>query len=44
MEERGGLVTPDDLGDYRPVWLDPVEAPYAGTRPYRGGLSSSWRP
>jgi gamma-glutamyltranspeptidase/glutathione hydrolase len=41
MEERGGLVTPDDLGDYRPVWLAPVETAYAGTSVRtRGGLAN----
>jgi gamma-glutamyltranspeptidase/glutathione hydrolase len=40
MEERGGLVTRGDLHAYEAVWLDPVEAPYAGTRiRTRGGLS-----
>jgi gamma-glutamyltranspeptidase / glutathione hydrolase len=40
MEERGGLVTRGDLDSYEAVWLDPVEAPYAGTRiRTRGGLS-----
>ena len=40
MEEREGLVTPDDLGAYEVVWLEPVEAPYAGVRVQtRGGLS-----
>jgi gamma-glutamyltranspeptidase/glutathione hydrolase len=40
MEERGGLVTRGDLHAYEAVWLDPVEAHYAGTRiRTRGGLS-----
>jgi gamma-glutamyltranspeptidase / glutathione hydrolase len=40
MEERGGLVTRQDLDAYEALWLDPVEAPYAGTRiRTRGGLS-----
>jgi gamma-glutamyltranspeptidase/glutathione hydrolase len=40
MDERGGLVTRDDLKTYEAVWLDPVEASYAGTRiRTRGGLS-----
>jgi gamma-glutamyltranspeptidase / glutathione hydrolase len=40
MHERGGLVTQGDLDAYEAVWLDPVEAPYAGTRiRTRGGLS-----
>lgn len=40
MEERGGLVTRDDLRAYRALWAEPVEAGYAGTRILtRGGLS-----
>ncbi|MGH3092778.1 MAG: gamma-glutamyltransferase [Gaiellaceae bacterium] len=40
MEERGGLVTRDDLWAYRAEWAEPVEAAYAGTRILtRGGLS-----
>ncbi|MGH3004886.1 MAG: gamma-glutamyltransferase [Gaiellaceae bacterium] len=40
MEERGGLVTRDDLRAYRALWVEPVEASYAGTRILtRGGLS-----
>ena len=40
MEERDGLVTTDDLAAYEVVWLEPVEAPYAGVRVQtRGGLS-----
>ena len=40
VEERGGLVTRDDLALYEPVWLEPVEGDYAGTRiATRGGLS-----
>ena len=40
MEERDGLVTPDDLAAYEIEWLEPVEAPYAGVRVQtRGGLS-----
>ncbi len=40
MDERHGLVTPDDLAAYEIVWLEPVEAPYAGVRVQsRGGLS-----
>ena len=40
MEERGGLVTRQDLEAYRPLWLDPVETPYAGVRVLtRAGLS-----
>ena len=30
MEERGGLVTVDDLAAYRPLWLAPVGCEYAG--------------
>jgi gamma-glutamyltranspeptidase/glutathione hydrolase len=32
MDERGGLVTRDDLNEYETVWSPPVEAPYAGFR------------
>ncbi|MDQ3858888.1 MAG: gamma-glutamyltransferase family protein, partial [Actinomycetota bacterium] len=32
MEERGGLVTRDDLAGYCPRWLAPDEVPYAATR------------
>ena len=40
MEERGGLVTLDDLKAYRPRWLEPVETRYAGrTVLTRGGLA-----
>jgi gamma-glutamyltranspeptidase/glutathione hydrolase len=40
MEERGGLVTPEDLAAYRVEWLEPAEADYAGVRVQtRGGLS-----
>jgi gamma-glutamyltranspeptidase / glutathione hydrolase len=40
VDERGGLVTRGDLDAYEAVWLEPVEAPYAGTRiRTRGGLS-----
>ena len=40
MEERGGLVTRDDLLAYRAQWTEPVETSYAGTRILtRGGLS-----
>jgi gamma-glutamyltranspeptidase/glutathione hydrolase len=40
MEERGGLVTPDDLAAYQVEWLPPAEAEYAGVRVQtRGGLS-----
>ena len=31
VEERGGLVTREDLEAYRPAWFQPVAAPYAGT-------------
>jgi gamma-glutamyltranspeptidase / glutathione hydrolase len=38
--ERGGRVTEADLGSYRPVWSDPVEAGWLGRRVLtRGGLS-----
>jgi gamma-glutamyltranspeptidase/glutathione hydrolase len=40
-EERGGLVTADDLGSYEPVWSKPVEVAYLGRRVLtRRGLSS----
>ena len=40
MEERGGLVTPDDLAAYRVEWLPPAQAAYMGVRiQTRGGLS-----
>jgi gamma-glutamyltranspeptidase / glutathione hydrolase len=40
MEERGGLVSADDLEAYEAVWLEPVESAYAGARVRtRGGLS-----
>lgn len=40
VEDRGGVVTRADLEVYRPVWRDPVEVAYAGTRFLtRGGLS-----
>ena len=32
MDDRGGLVTRDDLLAYRARWSEPVEIPYAGTR------------
>ncbi|MDQ3669134.1 MAG: gamma-glutamyltransferase family protein [Actinomycetota bacterium] len=40
MEERGGRVTRADLEAYRPRWVEPVDAVYAGTRILtRGGLA-----
>jgi gamma-glutamyltranspeptidase/glutathione hydrolase len=40
MDERGGLVTRDDLTAYAPRWLDPVDVDYAGARVLtRGGLA-----
>jgi gamma-glutamyltranspeptidase / glutathione hydrolase len=40
MEERGGLITPDDLAAYRIEWLPPAEASYAGFGVQaRGGLA-----
>lgn len=40
MEERGGLVTADDLAAYRPLWREPVVCEYTGTRvATRGGLA-----
>jgi gamma-glutamyltranspeptidase/glutathione hydrolase len=41
MEERGGLVTEEDLRRYEPVWAEPVEAEYAGVRLFsRAALNS----
>lgn len=40
VEERGGLVTADDLARYAPAWTDPVEVAYRATRVLtRAGLS-----
>ena len=40
MDERGGLVTADDLDAYRAVWLEPVEVGRDGRRHLtRAGLS-----
>jgi gamma-glutamyltranspeptidase / glutathione hydrolase len=40
MESRGGAVTADDLAAYEPVWSQPVEVGYSGTRFFtRAGLS-----
>ena len=40
MDERGGLVTPQDLDTYRAVWHEPVEVGYAHRRIFtRAGLS-----
>jgi gamma-glutamyltranspeptidase / glutathione hydrolase len=40
MEERGGLVTRDDLESYRAEWREPVVVPYLGARFHtRSGLS-----
>jgi gamma-glutamyltranspeptidase/glutathione hydrolase len=40
MRERDGLVTEEDLSSYSPLWREPIEASYAGTRFFtRGGLS-----
>ena len=39
-DERGGLLTPEDLAAYAPRWGDAVEVPYAGSRFLtRAGLS-----
>ena len=39
-DERGGLLTPEDLAAYAPRWSDAVEVPYAGSRFLtRAGLS-----
>jgi gamma-glutamyltranspeptidase / glutathione hydrolase len=41
VDERGGLITRDDLETYRAVWSAPAEVEYAGTRFLtRGGLSA----
>jgi gamma-glutamyltranspeptidase/glutathione hydrolase len=41
MEERGGLVTPEDLSTYEPRWARPVRAEYRGvTLETRAGLNS----
>jgi gamma-glutamyltranspeptidase/glutathione hydrolase len=40
MDERGGLVTRDDLAAYEATWSEPVEVPYTGTRVLtRAGLA-----
>jgi gamma-glutamyltranspeptidase/glutathione hydrolase len=40
VRERGGLITEEDLSSYTPLWREPIEASYAGTRFLtRGGLS-----
>ena len=40
MDERGGLVTRDDLAAYEATWSEPVEVAYAGTRVLtRAGLA-----
>jgi gamma-glutamyltranspeptidase/glutathione hydrolase len=40
MEERGGLVTAEDLAAYRPRWLEPRAGLYAGRTVWtRGGLA-----
>jgi gamma-glutamyltranspeptidase/glutathione hydrolase len=37
---RGGRITRGDLAEYRPMWSEPVEVPFAGTRFLtRSGLS-----
>ena len=41
MEERGGLVTEEDLRRYEPVWAEPVEAEYVGAKLFsRASLNS----
>jgi gamma-glutamyltranspeptidase / glutathione hydrolase len=41
MEERGGLVTADDLSTYKPRWGEPIRAEYRGvTLETRDGLAS----
>jgi gamma-glutamyltranspeptidase/glutathione hydrolase len=32
MDERGGLVTPEDLDAYEAAWAEPAEVSYAGSR------------
>lgn len=32
MEETGGLLSKEDLEEFRPVWLDPIEVEYRGYR------------
>jgi gamma-glutamyltranspeptidase/glutathione hydrolase len=40
MDERGGLVTRDDLAAYEATWSEPAEVGYAGRRVLtRGGLA-----
>jgi gamma-glutamyltranspeptidase / glutathione hydrolase len=40
VEERSGLVTREDLAAYRPRWVEPAEARYAGTTVRtRGGVA-----
>ena len=40
MDERGGLVTRNDLAAYQAIWSEPVEVAYAGTRVLtRAGLA-----
>jgi gamma-glutamyltranspeptidase / glutathione hydrolase len=40
MDEKGGLVTPEDLATFRPRWSAPVEVDYAGMQVLtRGGLA-----
>jgi gamma-glutamyltranspeptidase / glutathione hydrolase len=40
MDERGGLVTREDLGAYQAEWCEPLETQYCGLRIFaRGGLS-----
>jgi gamma-glutamyltranspeptidase/glutathione hydrolase len=40
VAERGGRITRDDLASYAPVWSEPVDVPFAGTRFLtRSGLS-----
>jgi gamma-glutamyltranspeptidase/glutathione hydrolase len=40
MEERGGLVSEEDLRAYQPEWCEPLQTEYGGLRIYtRGGLS-----
>jgi gamma-glutamyltranspeptidase / glutathione hydrolase len=34
LKQAGGILTADDLADYRPVWREPLHRPYEGTEVY----------
>jgi gamma-glutamyltranspeptidase / glutathione hydrolase len=34
LKQTGGILTVDDLADYRPVWREPLHRPYEGTEVY----------